>query len=103
MLILGKIALGLTVGAMATVGVLCSDGFVDVNVEQYSPESHHVHVIAPALLVPVAIRLVPVDGITEASKHIQPWLPTLRAAVSSLSETDEITLVEGKERDQDFQ
>ena len=102
MLLLGKIAVGLTVGTLATAGVLCSDGLIDVNVIQDSPEAHHVHIIAPALIVPLAVRLLPVDGITEASRHLQPWLPTVEAAASSLSKTDDFVLVEGTHHDKDF-
>ena len=102
MLLLGKIAVGLTVGTLATAGVLCSDGLIDVNVVQDGPDSHHVHVIAPALLVPLAVRLLPVDGITEASRRVEPWLPTIQAAASSLSETGDFVLVEGTQRDENF-
>ena len=94
MLLLGKIALG-TIGAMiAGTGLLCSEGFVDVDVIQHRDSPPHVHVIAPALLAPIAIHLVPDKKLARASEQIQPWLPTIRAALDGLRDAPDLTIVE---------
>ena len=94
MILLGKIALGMAGFAVAGAGVLCSEGFVDVNVVQRRDSPPHVHVIAPAMLAPIAVRLVPNEKLADASEKIQPWLPTIRAALDGLSDSPDMTLVE---------
>jgi hypothetical protein len=95
MILLGKIALGLMGATVAGAGILCSDGFVDVNVNCHQPQQpQHIHVIAPALLAPIALRLVPSDKLARASQQIQPWLPTVHAALDGLSDSPDMTLVE---------
>lgn len=94
MILLGKIALGMAGFAVAGAGLLCSEGFVDVNVVQHRDSPPHIHVIAPALLAPIAVRLVPNDKLGEASEKLQPWLPTLRAALDGLRDSPDMTLIE---------
>jgi hypothetical protein len=97
MLVLGKIALSLAGTAIAGVGLLCSEGMIQVNVVQKRAEGHHIRVMAPALLLPIGMHFAPKDGISEASEEIQPWLPTIRAALSQLRECDDFVFVEVKE------
>ena len=94
MILLGKIALGMAGFAVAGAGLLCSEGFVDVNVVQHRDSPPHIHVIAPALLAPITVRLVPNDKLGEASEKLQPWLPTVRAALDGLRDSPDMTLVE---------
>lgn len=94
MILLGKIALGMAGFAVAGAGVLCSEGFVDVNVVQRRDSPPHVHVIAPAMLAPIAVRLVPNNKLADASEKIQPWMPTIRAALDALRDSPDVTLVE---------
>jgi hypothetical protein len=97
MLLLGKIALSLAGTAVAGVGLLCSQGTIQVNVIEKRPEGHHIHVMAPALLLPIGMHFAPKEGISEASAEIQPWLPAIRAALAQLRECDDIAFVEVKE------
>jgi hypothetical protein len=70
---------------------------ISVNVETRQPEKHHVFVVAPAMLVPIAMHFVPKDRLREQAREIQPWMPTIRASLDALSESDDITFVEVKE------
>lgn len=97
MILLGKLALGLAGTAVACLGLLCSEGMIQVHVVQKRPEGHRIHVIAPALLVPIGIHFAPRDGINEASAEIRPWLPAIRAALAQLRECDDVALVEVKQ------
>ena len=97
MILLGKIALGIVGTAVAGVGVLCSEGMIEVNVVERQPEVHHVYVIAPAMLVPIGMHFAPQRDLSRAAAQIRPWLPTIRAALDQLRETDDVTLVEVKE------
>ena len=94
MLIFGKVALGFAGAALIGSGILMSDGLIRVEVIERVPDSHHIYVVAPALLVPLGMHFVPRENISEASREIRPWLPTIRAALDSLRESDDITLVE---------
>jgi hypothetical protein len=100
MILLGKVGLGIVGTALAGVGIVCSDGMISVNVETRQPEKHHVFVVAPAMLVPIAMRFVPKDRLEQPAREIQPWMPTIRASLDALSESDDITLVEVKEAGQ---
>ncbi len=100
MILLGKIALGMVGAAVAGAGLLCSEGFVDVNVVQRRDSPPHIHVIAPAMLAPIAVRLVPNDKLSHASEQIQPWLPTVREALDGLSDAPDMTLVEVSDPDE---
>jgi hypothetical protein len=96
-ILLGKIALGIVGTAVAGVGVLCSEGMIEVKVVERQPEVHHVYVIAPAMLVPIGMHFAPQRDLSRAAAQIRPWLPTIRAALGQLRETDDVTLVEVKE------
>lgn len=100
MILLGKIALGFAGVALAGVGLVCSEGLIEVNVVEKQPERHHIYVLAPALLVPIGMRFAPRRDMAQASREIQPWLPTIRAALDGLRKSDDVTLVEVKEQGQ---
>jgi hypothetical protein len=96
-ILLGKIALGIVGTAVAGVGVLCSEGMIEVKVVERQPEVHHVYVIAPAMLVPIGMHFAPQRDLSHAAAQIRPWMPTIRAALDQLRESDDVTLVEVKE------
>jgi hypothetical protein len=96
-ILLGKIALGIVGTAVAGVGVLCSEGMIEVKVVERQPEVHHVYVIAPAMLVPIGMHFAPQRDLSRAAAQIRRWLPTIRAALDQLRESDDVTLVEVKE------
>ncbi|HUJ32259.1 MAG TPA: hypothetical protein VLY23_13325 [Candidatus Acidoferrum sp.] len=100
MILLGKIVLGMAGTAVAGVGLLCSEGFVQVKVIEKQPQGHHINVIAPALLGPIAAHFVPRRDLANASEKIQPYLPTIRVALGSLREADDVVFVEVTEPDQ---
>jgi hypothetical protein len=93
----GKIALGIVVTALAGLGLLCSEGLIEVKVVERAPEVHHLYVIAPAMLVPIGMHFAPRRDLSHAAAEIKPWLPTIRAALEQLRDTDDVTLVEVRE------
>jgi hypothetical protein len=95
--LLGKVVLGIVGTAVAGVGVLCSEGMIEVKVVERQPEVHHVYVIAPAMLVPIGMHFAPRKELSRAASQIRPWMPTIRAALDQLRESDDVTLVEVKE------
>ena len=97
MVLFGKIALGIVATAVAGVGLLCSEGMIEVKVVERAPEVHHVYVIAPAMLVPIGMHFAPQKDLSHAAAEIKPWLPTIRVALEQLRDTDDVTLVEVRE------
>ncbi|HKS68489.1 MAG TPA: hypothetical protein VJR26_14710 [Candidatus Acidoferrales bacterium] len=100
MILLGKIALGMTGIVFAGAGVLCSEGFVQVKVMEKQANGHHINVIAPAVLGPIAAHFVPASKLQGASQQIRPWLPVIDTTLDALREANDVVLVEVKERDQ---
>jgi hypothetical protein len=93
MIVLGKVALGIAGVAAAGVGLICSEGMIEVKVVERQPEAHHVYVLAPAAVVPMAVHFIPSHEFGHASAELQPWMPTIRAALDQLREVDDVTLV----------
>jgi hypothetical protein len=97
MILLGKIALGIAAAVTAAGGLICSEGMIEVKVAEQQPEVHHVYVLAPALLVPMAVNFIPRRNFEQASSELKPWMPTIRAALDELRESQDVTLVEVRE------
>ncbi|GEM_PF-1039790 len=108
MILVGKIVLGMAGLGLAGAGVLCSDGFVRVNVTEKAAQGVHINVIAPAVLAPMVVRLAPIaarfagpaafpdspSGIAQAAQQIRRQLPMIDAALASLRYADDFTLVD---------
>ncbi len=94
MIVLGKVALGIAGVAAAGVGLICSEGMIEVNVVERQPEAHHVYVLAPAAVVPMAVHFIPSHEFGHASAELLPWMPTIRAALDQLREVDDVTLID---------
>ncbi|HEX4002333.1 MAG TPA: hypothetical protein VHX36_06765 [Candidatus Acidoferrales bacterium] len=97
MILLAKVVLGMAGAGLAGVSLLCSEGVVNVKVTEKHPQEFHLHVIAPAMLAPIAVRLVPQHCLANASRKIQPYMPEIRAALDGLGASGDVVLVEVKE------
>ena len=96
MILLAKIALGMAGVGLASAGVLCSEGVVYVKVIEKQPQGLHIHVIAPAMLAPIAVHLAPQRALAKAAREIQPYMPAIRAALDGLRDSDDVVFVEVK-------
>lgn len=98
MILAAKVALVCAGTVVAGAGALCSEGFLRVNVTQRGAEGHHINVTAPAILVPIAVafatHLKSREKIAEAGEKIEPWVPTIRAALAQLDEGGDMTLAD---------
>jgi hypothetical protein len=97
MVLLGKVALGIAGTALAGVGLICSEGMIEVNVVEKQPEAHHVYVLAPAMLVPIGMYFVPSRKLSQAAAELRPWMPTIRAALEQLRGGEDMTLVDARD------
>jgi hypothetical protein len=103
MIALGKVALGITGVVFTGVGMLCSEGFVHVKVIEKQAQGHHINVIAPAALAPIAAHFIPQRNLREASQRFRQYLPAINTALKSLQQTDDFVIVEVKEPDEHVQ
>ena len=103
MILFAKVVLGLAGAGLAGAGVLCSEGFVHVRVNEKQPRGVHFHVVAPAMLAPIAVRLAPVRGLSPAARQIEPYLPVIRAALDGLRDSNDFVLLEVREPGQHVQ
>ena len=97
MRLLGKIVLGIAGVGLVGAGILCSEGIVYVKVIEKKPQGLHLHIIAPAMLAPIAVRFTPRRDLAKATQEIQHYMPVIRAALDGLRHSDDIVFVEVKE------
>jgi hypothetical protein len=100
MILLGKIVLGMAGAGLAGVGVLCSEGMVQVRVVEKQAQGTHINVIAPALLAPIAVHFAPQRELAHAAREIQPYMPAIRAALDGLRDSEDVVFVEVREPDE---
>lgn len=93
-MLVAKIALGLaSTVAFATVYTF-REGVIRVDVDEFREGGSHVHVWVPAAAVPVALHFAPKEHMQEASVHLEPFMPTIRALAKELRKYPEVTFVE---------
>jgi hypothetical protein len=97
MRLFGKIVLGMAGVGLVGAAVLCSEGLVHVKVIEKRPQGLHINVIAPAMLAPIAVHFTPQRYLAQAAQQIQPYMPTIRAALEGLRDSEDAVLVEVKE------
>lgn len=100
MLILGKIALGMMGTVLVGGGIMCSEGFIHVKVNEKQPNGTHFSLIVPAMLAPMAVRFVPRHNLQDADVNMRQYIPVAQAAFSGLRDCpDGTTLVEVRDED----
>lgn len=90
------LAFALAVGA--TTAAVYRQGAVRVEVEPSS--GGEIRVSVPAGLAHLAIAAMPDEVLSEVSRELSPYLPTLRAAGRELSGQPDFTLLEVRSRDE---
>jgi len=88
-------------GAVALAGIyVVEEGAVRVAVDEQKPGGTHLHLLVPATLIPVGIKLVPDEKLRETAAQVRPWLPTIQAASRELARLPDSELVEVRDADQ---
>jgi hypothetical protein len=91
-MLLAKIGLALAASTVVAGGYVYHQGMV--RVDQDDLQGKHVHVWIPAVIVPVALQVVPRYRLQEAAAHAAPFLPALRAATKGLERYPNVELVD---------
>ena len=98
-MILAKLALG-TASTLMIAGVYTfREGTIRVDVDEHREGGAHVHVWAPAAVVPMALHFVPDDKIREVTDHANEWAPLVRIAAKELRKYPNTTFVEVEDGD----
>ena len=93
MLILGKIALGMMGTALVGGGIMCSEGFIHVKVNEKQPNGSHFSFIVPAMIAPMAVHFVPKHDMRDATGEMREYLPVAHAAISGLRDCPDGTIL----------
>ena len=84
-MILKMTILGIPLAVVTLTGAfVVSMGAVQVEVNSKSPTGQHVHIVAPGVLLPVGVLMVPKAKIRDATRQLRPWLPAIHAATEEL-------------------
>ncbi|MHB8654089.1 MAG: hypothetical protein ACYDA9_09440 [Terriglobia bacterium] len=87
----------MAVGAsiVGTAAIVTYDaGAVRVSVVEKKSHGTNVHVIVPAVLVPVALDFVPSHHLHLQAEETRKWLPAVKAALRELDRCPDATLVQ---------
>jgi len=91
----GMAVLGGALGILVLGGIaVYNEGAVRVDVREKTGDREHIHLVVPAIVLPVAVRLVPRDKLKDARHDIRPWLPAIKAASEELGRCPDGPLVE---------
>ena len=100
MLILAKIGLGITGTLAVAAGYTMHEGMVRVSVDEHRANGDHVHLMVPAALIPVAMKLAPRDAMQDAARQAGPWMPLVQQFAKELSKFPNAELVEVRDADE---
>jgi len=100
MMILAKLALGTATTLMVAGIYTFREGTVRVDVDERREGGAHVHVWAPAAIVPMALHFVPDNKLREATDHCTEWAPLARIAAKELNKYPNTTFVEVEDGEQ---
>ena len=103
MILLGKIALGIS-GSLVLAGAYTfREGVIRIDVDEFHSNGSHVHFFVPAAVVPMALHFSPKEYLRDAGEQIQRWMPTLRAITKELKKFPDADLVEVRDAESHVQ
>ena len=94
MIVLAKIGIGLMGTAVVSGAMLCSEGFLAVKVHEKQPDGTNFSIVAPAAVVPLALKFVPDKKLVRASEKLRPYMPIIDAAIPELEKCPDGVFVE---------
>ena len=100
MLMLAKIGLGISGTLAVATGYTLHEGMVRVSVDEHRANGDHVHVLVPAALIPVAMKLAPRHAMANAARQAGPWMPTVQSIARELRKFPDAEFVEVRDADE---
>jgi hypothetical protein len=93
-MILAKLALGTATTLVFATVYTFREGTIRVDVDEHRDGGSHVHVWAPAAVVPIALHFVPDDKLREACEHAREFAPLVKVLAKELRRYPNTTFVE---------
>ena len=95
-MVLGKFMMGALYTTMIGGAVLFHEGAITVNVKEtkLDGKNEHVFVVAPAAIVPWAIKFIPANHMPRLPEEARNALPAVQAAADELERIPDTVLVE---------
>lgn len=84
MVFLAKAALGLGATLALTAAYVFHEGVIRVDIDENQAGGSHIHLWAPATVVPLGLRLAPRECLQQAASQTRPYLPLLREIAKEL-------------------
>ncbi len=103
MVLLGKIALGFAGTVVAAGAYTFHQGLIRVDVDENQSHGSHVHVWAPAAMVPMAMHFVPQRHMERAGEKVAKFMPLVRSVAKELERYPNAELVEVTDGEQHVQ
>jgi hypothetical protein len=97
---LAKLGLGLGGTIVLATGYSFHEGVIRVSVDEHRANGKHLHLVVPAALVPIGVRLAPQHAMEDAARQAGPWLPTVRLIAKELRKLPDAELVEVRGTDE---
>ena len=94
MLLIAKAALGVTATLALGAAYTFHEGVIRVDVDETRGRGSHVHVWAPAAMVPMALHFVPREQMLRAGERSEKFMPLVHAVAKELQKYPESELVE---------
>lgn len=93
MVLLGKIALGFGAAVVMMGAYTFRQGLIRIDVDETRSHGSHVHIWAPAAVVPMVLHLVPKQHMAEAGDEAWRYMPVVHAAAKELQKYPEAEFV----------
>jgi hypothetical protein len=93
-MILAKLAIGAAGTLVFATVYTFREGTVRVDVDEHRDGGAHVHVWAPAAVVPMALHFVPDDKLQHVCDHMEEWAPLAHITAKELRRYPNTTFVE---------
>jgi hypothetical protein len=100
MVLLAKIALGFGATVALAGAYTFREGLIRVDVDETRGQGQHVHVWAPAAIVPMAMHFVPRGQMLRAGEQSAKFMPLVHAVAKELQKYPEAELVEVRDGEQ---
>ena len=94
MMLLAKLAVGAATTLIFATVYTFREGTVRVDVDELREGGAHVHVWAPAAVVPMALYFVPDRKLEKLTDHAEQWAPIVRIAAQEMRRYPNSTFVE---------
>jgi hypothetical protein len=94
MIMLAKLGLGVVTTVAVAGAYTFHQGVIRVDVDEYREGGSHVHLWAPAAVVPTALHFVPQREVDRAMREAREWMPMARLVAQELGKLPDSTFVE---------